>query len=82
MSINALNYQQSDNINIEMGGSKVIEEFTALPDIMTLKQCQKALQIGRNSMLEMVNSGELDAFKLKGSWRIRKKSLIEFVERF
>lgn len=56
--------------------------FDDLPDLLTIKQCQKALQIGRNSTLELLNSGTLKGFKLKGKWRIKKKELLSFVERY
>lgn len=51
------------------------------PDILTLKQAQTVLNIGRNSMLDLINSCEVDAFKIKGKWRILKSDLIHFVSR-
>lgn len=56
--------------------------FQNLPDLLTLKQCQQALQIGRCSVLQLVQSGELRAFKLKGCWRVRRTDLEEYVKRF
>ncbi len=54
--------------------------FQELPDMLTLKQCQKALQIGRNSMLNLIYYGEIRAFKIKGSWRIPKEELIRYIK--
>lgn len=54
--------------------------FEELPEVLTLKQCQKALQIGRNSILKLIDSGELKAFKLMGNWRVLKSELIVFVK--
>lgn len=51
------------------------------PDILTLKQAQTVLNIGRNSMLDLINTREVDAFKIKGKWRILKSDLIHFVSR-
>lgn len=54
--------------------------FEDLPDILNLKQCQQALQIGRSSMLDLIYNGDITAYKLKGSWKIPKEDLIEFIE--
>ena len=51
------------------------------PGILTLKQAQTVLNIGRNSMLDLINTREVDAFKIKGKWRILKSDLIHFVSR-
>ena len=55
--------------------------FERLPDLLTFKECQQALQIGKNSLLKYLHSGELDGFKLGSRWRIYKYSLIEFLTR-
>ena len=49
--------------------------FENMPDLLTLKQCQQALQIGRCSMLELIHSGDVKGIKLKGSWKVPKKEL-------
>ena len=55
--------------------------FENYPDILTLKQVQNMLHIGRNSMLDLIYSGEIEAFKIKGKWRILKSDLILFIRR-
>lgn len=55
--------------------------FENYPDILTLKQAQNMLHIGRNSMLDLIYSGEIEAFKIKGKWRILKSDLILFIRR-
>ena len=55
--------------------------FEKIPDILTLKECQQLLKIGRNSMLNFLNSGELEGFKIGNRWRIYKESVIEFLRR-
>ena len=51
--------------------------FERMPDILTFKECQQILKIGKNSLLNYLHSGELDGFKLGSRWRIYKYSLIE-----
>ena len=55
--------------------------FERLSDLLTFKECQQALQIGKNSLLNYLHSGELDGFKLGSRWRVYKYSLIEFLTR-
>lgn len=55
--------------------------FDNLPDVLTLSQCQEALQIGRCSMLDLVKNGELKAVKIKGRWRITKHELEMYLKR-
>ena len=55
--------------------------FENYPDILTLKQVQNMLHIGRNSMLYLIYSGEIEAFKIKGKWRILKSDLILYIRR-
>ena len=49
--------------------------FEAIPEILTLKQGQEVLHIGRTTILNMIKQKELKAFKVRGRWRIRKKDL-------
>lgn len=55
--------------------------FENYPDILTLKQAQNMLHIGRNSMLDLIYSGEIEAFKIKGKWRILKSDLVLYIRR-
>ena len=54
--------------------------FNDLPDLLTVEQARKALQIGKNKMLELLAEGELEgAFKIGHPWRIPKKSVISYI---
>ena len=50
------------------------------PEILTLKQCQEILQIGKNLMLFLVHNEEIPAFRVGKQWRIRKVDLERYVE--
>ena len=50
------------------------------PEILTLKQCQKILQIGKNLMLFLVHNEEIPAFRVGKQWRVRKIDLERFME--
>lgn len=59
-----------------MGGDAM---FETLPEVLTLKQSQELLQIGRTTILGMIKRNELKAFKVRGRWRIKKDDLIEYL---
>lgn len=50
------------------------------PAILTLKQCQEILQIGKNLILYLVHNEEIPAFRVGKQWRIRKIDLEHYIE--
>ena len=44
-------------------------------DILTLKELQELLHIGKNTALRLVQSGEIEAFRVGKQWRITKGNL-------
>ena len=50
------------------------------PEILTLKQCQEILQIGKNLMLFLVHNEEIPAFRVGKQWRIRKADLERYIQ--
>lgn len=60
---------------------KRLNMFENLPDVLTISQCQEALQIGRCSMIDIIKNGEIDAVKVKGMWRVRKEELERYLNR-
>ena len=51
-------------------------------DILTLKELQKLLHIGKNTALRLVQSGEIEAFRVGNQWRILKGSVVKYIRRF
>lgn len=54
--------------------------FEKIPDIMTFKECQKLLKVGKNTLLDLIHSGEIDAFKIGNRWKITKDSIMEYLK--
>lgn len=50
-------------------------------DILTLKELQELLHIGKNTALHLVQSGEIDAFRVGNQWRILKQSISKYIMR-
>ena len=53
--------------------------FKEYPDILTVAQLQKMLHISRQLSYELINSGQIRAFKVGNSYRIPKIDVIDFV---
>ena len=49
------------------------------PDVLSLKDLRKTLQIGKNSALYLVQNGIIPACKVMGKWRILKEDVIEYI---
>ena len=51
-------------------------------EILTLKELQKLLHIGKNTALRLVQSGEIDAFRVGNRWRVMRESVAKFIRRY
>lgn len=50
-------------------------------DILTLKELQVLLHIGKNTALRLVQSGEIEAFRVGKQWRVSKESVAKYIWR-
>ncbi len=50
------------------------------PDLLSLKDLQRVLQIGKNSALYLVQNDIIPARKIMGKWRILKEDIIEYIQ--
>ena len=55
------------------------EMFSNYPDLLTVSQLQKALQIGRNQAYSLLSNNKIKHFKTGRAIKIPKKFLIDFV---
>ena len=47
-----------------------MSDLEKYPDVLNFKQVQEILHIGKNLLLDLLNSGELPAFKVGKLWRV------------
>ena len=52
-----------------------------IKDILTLKELQEQLNIGKNTALRLVQSGEIEAFRVGKQWRVSKESVAKYIWR-
>ena len=50
-----------------------------IPAIMTFSECKDILKVGKNTLLDLLHSGQLEGFKIGNRWRITRDSLIEYI---
>ena len=50
-------------------------------DILTIKDLQKLLNIGRNTALQLVQDGEIEGFKVGHVWRVTRESVARYIMR-
>ena len=50
-----------------------------IPEIMTFNECKDILKVGKNTLLDLIHNGDLDAFKVGNRWKITRESVEEFI---
>ena len=55
--------------------------FDTYPDVMSVQQVRSALKIGRAAVYRLLDSNEIQCFKIGNAYKIPKTSLIELVQR-
>lgn len=53
--------------------------FEYVPDIMTFKECQDVLKIGKNTLLNLIHDGSIEAFRIGNRWKIPKATVLEYI---
>ena len=54
--------------------------YEQIPEIMTLKECQQLLKVGKNTMLNLLHSRQIDGFRIGNRWKIPKESVVELLK--
>lgn len=52
----------------------------SLPDILTFEEARSVLRIGKNTLLELLWNGEINAFKIGRCWKIPRTALIAYIQ--
>ena len=54
--------------------------YENIPEVMTVKECQQLLKVGKNTMLELLQTNQIERFKIGSRWKIKKESVVEFLK--
>jgi excisionase family DNA binding protein len=55
------------------------EAFSGYGDVLTVKDLQSALKIGRSTAYKLLQDGEINSIRIGDSYRIPKRYLIDYV---
>ena len=53
--------------------------YENIPEVMTVKECQQLLKVGKNTMLELLHTNQIESFKIGRRWKIKKESVVVFL---
>lgn len=67
------------NNNFDNQVSAQFALFATYPDVLSVKQLQSALQIGRNKAYDLIKNNCLKYFKVGNEIRIPKQFLVDYV---
>ena len=56
-----------------------IEMYNTIPEVMTFNECKDLLKVGKNTMLELLHTNQIQGFKIGSRWKIPKESVVEFI---
>ena len=55
--------------------------FDRYSDLMTMKELQAALQVGRNKAYQLIKSGDIRSIRIGKSIRVPKRFVIDYIVR-
>ena len=51
-------------------------------DVITITELRDILNIGRNAAYDLLNSGEIHAFRIGRNWKIPKEAVVHYLSRW
>ena len=54
--------------------------YNTIPEVMTFNECKDLLKVGKNTMLELLHTNQIQGFKIGSRWKIPKESVVEFMQ--
>jgi excisionase family DNA binding protein len=55
--------------------------FRQFPDLLSVKEVQQALRVGRSTAYKLLTSGELKSFRIGATYRIPKAYLMDYIRK-
>ena len=50
-----------------------------VPEILTFRECRDLLKIGKNSLLTLLHTKEIAAFRIGNRWKIPKSAVVDYI---
>ena len=55
--------------------------YRNIPEVMTFRECCELLKVGKNTMLNLLHTRQVEGFRIGNLLRIKKESVVEFIGR-
>ncbi len=79
---NTLSFNKLTYVIMKFTFNSILKEVVLMePEIMTISQVAKYLQISEMTTYKLVQEGKLPGFKIGRHWRVRRNDLDEHIER-
>lgn len=49
-------------------------------ELLTFKECQELLKVGKTTLLELLHDGSIEAFKIGNRWKIPYAAVLEYIK--
>lgn len=57
------------------------EQYSSLPTLLTRKEAQEVLKIGKTSMMKLIHNGAIPTVRMNYRYLFLKEDLIKFIEK-
>lgn len=57
----------------------MLEQYDAL---LTISELREILSIGRNAVYDLLNSGDIQAFRIGRNWKVPKDAVIQYINQW
>lgn len=51
-------------------------------DLLTIQELREVLNIGRNTVYDLLSRGDIQAFRIGRNWKIPKESVIHYISQW
>ena len=49
-------------------------------ELFTFQECREFLKVGKNTLLDLIHTGKIDAFKIGTKWKIPRAAVLEYIK--
>jgi excisionase family DNA binding protein len=66
------------NVEYNLGCDRSLDK---LPDVLTVEDVKAVLRCGKNTVSELLRTGQLKGWKIGTRWKIAKTALVDYIQR-
>ena len=70
------------NIGVRISKGDLTTMLEQYDDLLSISDTREILNIGRNAVYDLLNRGEISAFRIGRNWKIPKEAVIEYIRQW